>query len=178
MQVSETIKAAVHQVDLALQVLQSQVGFGDSCDTLSNATVHSFRWSLRLLLMCLQLKRTIVNVALWYGEYDTGFRFQNRWLSQPFAQLLNQRVHSFPEFEILQWFQSIISGRHLIACMSIDRMCQCMEEKHEGELRLLKAILTQVLQVQCLTSTSSPLYPQRLCSVYIFFHYTNNIKWD
>ncbi|KAM9420855.1 phospholipase B1, membrane-associated-like isoform 2-T3 [Salvelinus alpinus] len=72
-QVSETIKAAVHQVDLALQVLQSQ------------------------------LKRTIVNVALWYGEYDTGFRYQNR-------------------------------------------MCQCMEEKHEGELRLLKAILTQVLQ--------------------------------
>ncbi|CAB1343107.1 unnamed protein product [Coregonus sp. 'balchen'] len=72
-QVSETIKAAVQQVDLALQVLQSQ------------------------------LKRTIVNVALWYGEYDTGFRYQNR-------------------------------------------MCQCMEEEHEGEFRLLRAILTQVLQ--------------------------------
>lgn len=43
MQLSETVTAAVQEVDLALQVLQSQVGFGDSCDTLSNATVHSFR---------------------------------------------------------------------------------------------------------------------------------------
>ncbi|XP_041716002.2 phospholipase B1, membrane-associated isoform X2 [Coregonus clupeaformis] len=72
-QLSETIRAAVQEVDQALQVLQSQ------------------------------LKWTIVNVAVWNGEYDTGLPHQNR-------------------------------------------MCQCMEERHEGELRLLRALLTQVLQ--------------------------------
>ncbi|XP_071007829.1 phospholipase B1, membrane-associated-like [Oncorhynchus clarkii lewisi] len=68
-QFSETVTAAVQEVDLALQVLQSQ------------------------------LKQTIVNVAVWDGEY----------------------VHQ-------------------------NRMCQCMEERHEWELRLLRAMLTQVLQ--------------------------------
>ncbi|CAB1339922.1 unnamed protein product [Coregonus sp. 'balchen'] len=72
-QLSETIRAAVQEVDQALQVLQSQ------------------------------LKWTIVNVAVWNGEYDTGLPHQNR-------------------------------------------MCQCMEERHEGELRLLRALLTQALQ--------------------------------
>lgn len=43
MQFSETVTAAVQEVDLALQVLQSQVRFGHLCDTLSDATAHEFR---------------------------------------------------------------------------------------------------------------------------------------
>ncbi|KAJ8009356.1 hypothetical protein DPEC_G00088040 [Dallia pectoralis] len=76
-QVSETVRAAVHNVGRALQALHSQ------------------------------LKRTIVNVAVWDGEYtvreDSGSPHQSR-------------------------------------------MCQCIEENHEAELGLQKAILIHILQ--------------------------------
>uniref|UniRef100_UPI003AAC5A81 phospholipase B1, membrane-associated-like n=1 Tax=Centroberyx gerrardi TaxID=166262 RepID=UPI003AAC5A81 len=69
-QVESIIRVTVQEVAEALQVLHSQ------------------------------LKRTIVSVALWDGEYDT---FQNR-------------------------------------------LCSCAETNSEGELRLVRAMLTQVLQ--------------------------------
>ncbi|KAL0967627.1 hypothetical protein UPYG_G00254660 [Umbra pygmaea] len=75
--VSETITAVVQNVAFALQELQSQ------------------------------LSRTIVNVAVWDGEYvlreDTAVPLQSR-------------------------------------------MCQCMEDKPDGELTLLRAVLTHLLQ--------------------------------
>lgn len=66
LQVSSIIETVVKEVDKALQLLHSRV-----CFILYAGSDFTYNVFIKFAKTVLQLKRTIVSVALWDGEHDT-----------------------------------------------------------------------------------------------------------
>lgn len=137
------------------------------------ANIHTF------LIWChftvSQLKRTIISVALWDGERN-GFhkwvhvKFTFLWLFWlnicVFSCLARNNNHTTNQ-PTIKWKiknnNSFLRNHYVLTsdCFS-GRRCPCMETKSEGEVRLLRALLNQALQVCTKTSVS---YIQFLAAV-------------
>lgn len=71
MQVQSAIKTVLEEVEDALQLLHSQVHFRLHVTFLiQSVDPPYYRASSSFPLAVLQLKRTIVSIALWNGEHD------------------------------------------------------------------------------------------------------------